>query len=100
MTAVRNLVAENFAVKVFLHLHCCFAFAIVKSLTQGNDMATIDFTQVKHHDPLRHVYRVLGYRNGVRKMNSQDLTYTQARKLAKQDSTLSIYTLRGLCPSA
>ena len=62
-------------------------------------MATVDFTKVSAHDPLRHAYRVVGYRNGVRKMNPVDLTYAQARRLAKEDSSLSIYTLRGLCPS-
>ena len=62
-------------------------------------MQTFDFTKVSAHDPLRHTYRVLGYRNGVRRMNDRDLTYAQARKLAKADSSLIIMTLRGLCPT-
>ena len=62
-------------------------------------MATIDFTKVSAHDPLRHVYRVLGRRNGVRKMNARDLTYTEARKLAKADPSLTIMTVRGMCPT-
>jgi len=62
-------------------------------------MATVDFTKVSAHDPLRHMYRVLGRRNGVRKMNDRDLTYAEARKLAKVDSSLTIMTLRGMCPT-
>lgn len=62
-------------------------------------MQTVDFTKVTAHDPMKHMFRVVGYRNGVRCMNAVNLTFSEARGLAKRDKTLSIYSLRALCPS-
>ena len=61
-------------------------------------MTTIDFTKVSAHDPMKSEhFRVLGYRNGVRKM-SKRLTFGEALKLARVDASLTIYSERGLCP--
>lgn len=61
-------------------------------------MATIDFTQVSAPDPMKSEYfRVLGYRKGVRVM-SKRMTFSEARRAAKADSSLTIHTERGLCP--
>jgi hypothetical protein len=63
------------------------------------EMSTIDFTKVSKQDDLKSAhFRVLGYRNGVRKM-SKRLTYSQARKAAWADSSLTIYSERFLCPT-
>jgi hypothetical protein len=47
VTAVRNLAAENFAVKLILHLRQRFAFAIVRTSTQENDMKILTIRQEK-----------------------------------------------------